>query len=346
MTVERYDRTEIVARRTDEGFIADSPVLTRTGIFPYRNRDGTTRFEYRPPEEVFHPRSLATLKGKPITEDHKGHVTASNAGGMVAGAILSEGRRDGDNLVADIVIHNPEAIAKGKKDLSLGYLCDIDDTPGEVNGQHYDCIQRNIRVNHLAIVGRGRAGNARLNLDRADAINEDEEMTMTLEEAMKKIGELEAKARSDEAEKTGLKQQLENKQRDSDAMQGRFDALEAEHKTLKDAQTQIKADALKQAKARIALEATAKEKGVEVKADASDADLKKAIVKKIHGDSFDFRSDSAEYVDAVFDMSLQLPVQSQQQQFVPQKRNDSAEVATLANRQAQMVARMNGETKE
>lgn len=83
-----------------------------------------------------------------------------------------------------------------------------------------------------------------------------------------------------------------------------------------------------------------------MKADASDADIKKAIVKKIHGDRFDFRSDSVEYVDAVFDMSLQLPAQSQQKQFVPQRRGDSLDIASLAARQAAMVAKMNGETKE
>ncbi|MFI7909566.1 DUF2213 domain-containing protein, partial [Acinetobacter baumannii] len=48
------------------------------------------------------------------------------------------------------------------------------------NGQEYDAIQRNIRVNHLAIVPRGRAGNARLNLDRHDAVlfNPEEEIGM------------------------------------------------------------------------------------------------------------------------------------------------------------------------
>ena len=41
-----------------------------------------------------------------------------------------------------------------------------DETPGEWNGQPYDVIQRNIRINHLALVANARAGDsARLNLD-------------------------------------------------------------------------------------------------------------------------------------------------------------------------------------
>ena len=74
----RYDTFHIKAEKTDEGFIRDSPVIGRTGILKYRNPDGTTRNEYRPPEEAFNADSLATLNGKPITVGHHGMVNNKN----------------------------------------------------------------------------------------------------------------------------------------------------------------------------------------------------------------------------------------------------------------------------
>jgi hypothetical protein len=56
-------------------------------------------------------------------------------------------------------------------ELSAGYKVDYDPTPGVTpEGEAYDGIQRNIRVNHIAVVPRGRAGpEVRLLLDRMDA---------------------------------------------------------------------------------------------------------------------------------------------------------------------------------
>ena len=62
--VQRFDRFEIQATKTPEGFIQDSPVIGRVGILEYRQPDGSIRKELRPPEEAFHADSLATLKGK------------------------------------------------------------------------------------------------------------------------------------------------------------------------------------------------------------------------------------------------------------------------------------------
>jgi hypothetical protein len=56
-------------------------------------------------------------------------------------------------------------------EVSAGYRVDYDPTPGMTpEGESYDGVQRNIRVNHIAIVPRGRAGpEVRLLLDRMDA---------------------------------------------------------------------------------------------------------------------------------------------------------------------------------
>lgn len=153
---------------TPEGYLKDRPILTSTGIFEYSNPDGSIRRELRLPEEVFDKASLESYKGKPIIITHDaGVVSKDNVHENQIGTILTDGFRDGDNVRADIIIHDTDEMkASGLRELSLGYNLDLDETPGEWNGQRYDAIQRNIRINHLAIVREARAGEkARLNID-------------------------------------------------------------------------------------------------------------------------------------------------------------------------------------
>lgn len=156
---------------TEEGYFRDKPILTSTGIFEYHNPDGTLRRELRIPEEVFSDESLASYEGKPIIITHDaGLVDKSNVSRFQIGTILSKGYRDGDDVRADIVINDTDSMKQcGLKELSLGYSLDLDETPGVYNGEPYDAIQRNIRINHLALVREARAGEqARLNIDSRD----------------------------------------------------------------------------------------------------------------------------------------------------------------------------------
>lgn len=152
--------------KTPEGYIIDTPVIARTGIQWYR-RDGKDVAEYRPPEEVFSPQSLASFVGRPLTIDHPSFMVRSdNVRGVVVGAILGEPWRDGENLRARVVVHDKRAvdlIERGlKAELSVGYTVETEQVAGVTpEGAKYDAIQRNIRCNHLSIVTRGRAGNAR-----------------------------------------------------------------------------------------------------------------------------------------------------------------------------------------
>lgn len=152
---------------TPEGYLIDNPILTRVGIFEYHNPDGTIRRELRLPEEVFAAESLASYKGKPVILTHEaGLVDVDNIQQEHIGTILSEGIQDGDNVRAQIVIHDAESLDYGLRELSLGYTQTPDETPGVWNGQPYDAIQRNIQINHLALVEKARAGEqARLNID-------------------------------------------------------------------------------------------------------------------------------------------------------------------------------------
>lgn len=153
---------------TKEGYLMDHPVVTSTGIFEYQNPDGTVRRELRLPEEVFDPASLASYKGKPVILTHEaGVVDKRNVDQEHIGTILSDGYQDGDNVRAEVIIHDTDIMKKsGLRELSLGYSLDLDRTPGVWKGQPYDAIQRNIRINHLALVDKARAGEkARLNID-------------------------------------------------------------------------------------------------------------------------------------------------------------------------------------
>lgn len=156
---------------TEEGYLRDTPVVTTVGIFEYRNPDGTIRRELRLPEHVFDPDSLASYKGKPVIITHNaGEINVDNVQQEAIGTMLSDGIQDGDSVRVQIVIHDTKAMENsGLRELSLGYDLELDETPGTWNGQPYDAVQTNIRINHLALVRKARAGNtARLNIDSRD----------------------------------------------------------------------------------------------------------------------------------------------------------------------------------
>src|SRR5665647_3296029 len=57
------------------------------------------------------------------------------------------------------------------KDNSIGFTCFNDPTPGEFQGQHYDVVQRNIFIDHLAApIEKGRCPSpyCGINVDSAD----------------------------------------------------------------------------------------------------------------------------------------------------------------------------------
>ena len=158
---------------TEEGYLVDEPIVTSVGIFEYKNPGGGIRRELRLPEHVFNPESLATYKGKPVIITHDaGRVDKRNVEREIVGTILSDGYKDGDDVRAQIIIHGIDGVkSSGLRELSLGYDLVLDETPGEWNGQPYDAIQTEIKINHLALVGDARAGEqARLNLDGKNPI--------------------------------------------------------------------------------------------------------------------------------------------------------------------------------
>jgi hypothetical protein len=321
----RYDRAPIKATKTPEGFVIDSPVLSRVGVFPYRQPNGAIQYEFRPPEEVFHPEHLASIAGKPITEEHHGALDGTNTKGKLIGSTTSPGRQDAENphhLVGDIVIHDVSALTS-KKDLSLGYRLDLEMTPGEFEGVRYDAIQRNLRVNHVAVTLKGRAGTARLNLDAADAVSvSTEEEIMTLVKVRLDSGQ-EHDAAPEVAVAIALSvAKLQAEKNRADAAEGARDALQAQVDGHAAALTQARQDALVQVQARAKLEADAARLNVKFAQDADDTAVRVAVIKSVRGDSFDPTGKSDAYLQAAYDMAIE--------QAATAKANAAANRATIA----------------
>lgn len=305
MTTMRYDRVPIKATRTDSGYIIDTPVLTRTGVFVYRDPQGNERREYRPPDVVFAADTLAGYKGIPITDGHPGKVTAANVKKHAVGTVISEGRQDGENVIADIIIHNTEPIDAGKKELSVGYEVTFDETPGvSPQGEHYDAIQTSNKPNHLGIVFRGRAGNARLNLDAADEAANHQEETSVMDKIRLDSGLSYEAAPEVIQEVNRLRQDLATANTAKDQAEARADSLDVKVKQLEGSIDTIKQDAQNAALGRVKLESQAKDLGVDFKADAKDRDIQEAVIKKIRGDAFKMDGKSDDYVAAAFDMAV------------------------------------------
>jgi len=138
--------------------------LSRTGIQEYPDGMGTIVREYRPPDEVFSDASLDSMRQIPVTIRHpdQGLVTSRTWKADAVGNTGDDTRQDGDHLAASVWIHDAEAIsrvrAKDLVELSVGYTAKLDLTPGETpTGERFDAVQREIRGNHLALLGSGEA---------------------------------------------------------------------------------------------------------------------------------------------------------------------------------------------
>jgi hypothetical protein len=347
--VARYDVIELKATVTKEGWIRDRPILTRAGVFEYRTPDGKVRREYRPDEEVFSEASLGTLAGIPVTDGHKGLVHAKNVDGIV-GAVTSSGIKQDADVLADVIIHNPSRLGK-KRELSLGYECDLDETPGQVGNLHYDCVQRNIRYNHAAVVAKGRAGNARLRLDSADAVNGEFELEDEMAETKLVAVRLDG---IDYQASPEVLNALTKTQEASVALQKRFDAIEAERDTLKTAAAghdkalrDARETARDTVRARLDLEGVAESNKVKFDADDTDLAIRVAILGKLRPE---LRLDgkSEDYVASAFDLTMEGQKDKAKKVTGQLSRFDRAGGDEPAGSKAQearaaMIARMRGE---
>lgn len=115
---------------------------------------------YRPPEEVFNTDSMATFAHKLVTLGHPSGPAEFDTHGV--GWIGDEVARDGDFIRVPMVVAHKKAIGAvkdGTRELSVGYLSNIEFTPGKTpSGEAYDAKMTNIVVDHVAIVDQARGG--------------------------------------------------------------------------------------------------------------------------------------------------------------------------------------------
>ena len=162
---------------TEEGYIKGRCIVTRCGVFLYKNADGTVRKELRDPEDVNDPESLKTIRMIPVVDGHPSEklVNADNAKRLAVGYTGEEIEEEYPYIIANMVVTDKSTVekikSKTKNQLSLGYTVDLIPEEGTYNGEAYEFRQTNIRYNHLAIVDEARAGaEARIALDGEDAI--------------------------------------------------------------------------------------------------------------------------------------------------------------------------------
>lgn len=174
----------ITSKVDDNGYLRIDGVVAHVGILEYMDDDGTVIREFVPEETLFDEDSLKSLAGAPVTLQHPPvMVTPSNYKEYSQGSVNGMPKRDGDNLVASMLVIGNEALHAveydGVSELSPGYSVDLDETPGEWQGQKYDRVQRNRRYNHQAIVDAARGGSVcSLRFDGANVPNnEDNSMT-------------------------------------------------------------------------------------------------------------------------------------------------------------------------
>lgn len=152
---------------TPEGYLLCRDVpIARIGTLMYADGEVPVAADntgliiiYRGEEVLFDPITIASAEGKPITDDHPADwVTPDNwkelSKGFGKDVRRGEGA-DSDYLMADLLVTDKETIQKvldGKVEISLGYDADYLETS---KGKG---LQSNIRVNHIALVEKGRCG--------------------------------------------------------------------------------------------------------------------------------------------------------------------------------------------
>ncbi|WP_020092301.1 DUF2213 domain-containing protein [Methylobacterium sp. 285MFTsu5.1] len=155
-------------RRMSDGYLVADVRTARVGLQTYSGHEcgkpeRASVTLYRPESEVFHVDSVSSYAHKPVTMGHPpGAVTSDNYRQYARGHIEGDVLRDGDFVRVPMMVADSEAIASitsGVREVSAGYTCDVEWTPGRTpQGQAYDGIMRRLRINHVAIVPRGRAG--------------------------------------------------------------------------------------------------------------------------------------------------------------------------------------------
>ncbi|TPN26618.1 DUF2213 domain-containing protein [Mesorhizobium sp. B2-3-3] len=319
-------------RRTNDGYLVAEARAVRTGIQLYAGHevgkpDQDVIRVYRAADQVFSTDSLQSFSHAPITVDHPDEgISAENWKALSVGEVSTAAKQDGQWVMLPLILKDAAAIKSvvdGKRELSAGYTCELDFTPGvTADGEAYDAQQRGIKINHLALVDRARAGSQARIGDAgpwgAAPISTTDKETITMSDALrtvvvdglsvtttdqgaqaisKLLKDLESSAAKLTALATDHAAAIAAK--DKDLAKAHAERDDAKAKILSDA------DLDKRVAARADLIGKAKAIAKDVKTDGlSDAAIRKAAVAAKLGDAA--IADKAEaYIDARFDILVE-----------------------------------------
>lgn len=343
---QRYDICGIDARldsALSDGKLRVNCCITNVGVFTYRNADGTLRRELRCPEEVFKQDSMDSLKGVPMTNLHHGLLDEKNVDKFKVGHLDDDVTCDAYHLFATINVEDEAAVedvtSGTRRSLSAGYTCRLERTPGTWMGVNYDCIQRDIVYNHVALVHKGRAGDdAVIHMDGIDddcvcvgEINREETMnkqTIRIDEAEVEVdASVAAFIEKKDAEISKLNEDMASIKADKDKMEAERDSANEECKAFKERldsmekeQPSIVAAAVK---SRLALVSKVKALGVEVNEDMDEDALRTATIAKAYPNR-NLEGKSRDYIESCFDCACDMLGAAHEE--VKNSRADSADV--------------------
>lgn len=323
---------------TGDGYLVATPRVARTGIQEYRGwevgkPDVSVVKVYRPETEVFSQDSASSFAHRPVTLGHPRElVTAQNWKDLSIGQTGGDIIRDGQFIripmsVMDAVGINK--INKGAKQISAGYVAELVDEKGVTDdGQPYDMVQTNIRVNHVAFVAAARGGSQ---LVIGDAEPEEGKMSTktvlvdgiklevpetaaavierTLERSTQAMNDAQTKFADAEKRLGELQIQLTDSKKETETVKGQVAVLE---KQVKDAEiTPDKLDTLVKARSAVLDKAKAIVGDKLIVDGKSDMDIRRQAVAVHLGDDAIVKTMSDEAVTGAF-MALKAPAGSGQ----------------------------------
>lgn len=374
----RYDTAPInkIEQDATTGFIHVNNVpIARVGVFPYLKADGSIEMEAKLPAELLADTTVESANNKPVTDDHpEEFVTQSNANKYMKGFTASNAHVDDDTLRVDMTITDAaliNEINQGKQELSIGFETEIVPHKGEYKGSVYDSVQKNIQINHVAVVERGRAGHSvRLVGDSAEMVDEDIKKGKQMETTKVRLGDTDITVATGDADKVikvdadnsekekkiadlkakiaDYKKQLEELQGDADSSKKSEEEAKAEkdalEKQLETYKKKYEGDGLDQAiDAKIGLIEKVKPyvgDSFDFKG-KTDKDIKVATLRAID-DSINLDDKSDDYINAYFDSTIKNQGNSRVVGYHGSDyKNDSDELNTL--RMARYNLRNKGE---
>jgi hypothetical protein len=149
-----------------EGYLTCLNVpIGRTGWMEYYGQElpsdfnepyGTLCKVYRSPEELFSEATMSSFEGKSVTNTHPTENLDITTTPMLERGHMQNIRRDGDFLIADLIIKDAGLLSEIQNNIKREVSCGYDCIWQKIGDGKYE--QKNIIGNHVAVVQNGRAG--------------------------------------------------------------------------------------------------------------------------------------------------------------------------------------------